>query len=170
MGYRYEASGFIEFKEGISKEQAETLLEESDVPFYYEFYTHQMPPGVGCAVDVRADGNYYEEEYHAALHKLAPYVETSEIYCTGEDNEMWRFTFSADNADDFTEENGVVFYMSQVHAIGRMNYALKAMIKDAEAEVSAAYAAGRCKKLGLTAADMEGLGLEYLADLWDSEA
>jgi len=175
MGYYHSASGFIDFKDGVSKEKINYFRDECPILYCATIYSHcrnstgEVTDTVmgdwgnsNLALDLSMYEKYHEDDYYDTFKIIEPYVIDGSIYCTGEDGEMWRFIF---DGEKFVEENGVVYYTSEVARDGRIRDALVKFIQDAAESVSDGYASELCEKYGLKKTDMEWLGLEYLTDL-----
>lgn len=164
MGYRHTASGFIQFKSGISAEQIKELLK--DAAFDYEIMPVQVQKQdteAGLSVDVQSYNNYHEEYYFDTFKIIEPFVYDGEIYCVGEDDERWAFFFDDGH---FKEESGFIVYNSTMQYYLRLENVVKKMIEEIESSSSASDAAEFCKHGGLNEVDLMRLGLSYLADLW----
>lgn len=108
MGYYIQASGTIDFKVVLSKEDSDKILDKiANLSFHGQIYNNEHP--TYDSADVLYDGKYDEQDFIEVLNfisKIAP-VESGEIECYGEDYARWRFYYKN---GEWIQQAGEVLY------------------------------------------------------------
>ena len=108
----YYASGFGRIKCKCDDEKAlkiEEILSE-------EFSVNDMYSTDGCfEFDLYMEGKYHSDCVTSVLSSVAPYVVEGSISFSGDEDEIWKFTFNKETKE-FDEENADIIYWSSFNS------------------------------------------------------
>ena len=93
MSYVVYADGELVFKPTASKEQVTKFLSElADLGWQQkDLELGEVEPKEVCQIGFTA--NFYEDELLSILRKNTDLLKVGDIYCTGEDDEMWAYGY-----------------------------------------------------------------------------
>lgn len=112
MGYYANGSGFIDFQCLLTEDQEDVVYKAAGkAMFDYDFYRREN--GTRDSVDIWFDGKYRSDVYDA-LNDIAAKLPVTDgrIDFSGEDGEVWRFTYDK-KTNTFDDETARIVYDSE---------------------------------------------------------
>ncbi len=125
MSFYADGNGFIVFKEVLSPELYQKVLNELSVALETDAIRDPQMPGFKphqTYVGIWNAEKYYGKEVLQALDTAASIAEIDEgvINYKGEDNSIWRFIYKD---GEWIEENGEIVFFNTKKEIGRLSHA-----------------------------------------------